>query len=126
MGGGGEKRAQKGSGGLGTGCDASNVPLEEVIYCDFPDLSKFISILLDHKASASPQKGRKDPLDVAIELEKFDVVKVLMDRCNKAGASVKTSSSKPHKVGILCGILPWIDSISTGILIHNLIPVTLN
>ena len=126
MGGGGEKRAQKGLGGLGTGCDASSVPLEEVIHCSFPDLSKFISILLDHKASASPQKGRKDPLDVAIKLQKFDVVNMLMDRCNKAGASVKTSSSKPHKVGILCGILLWIHSISTGILFCNLTPVTLN
>ena len=101
MGGGGEKHARKGSGGLGTGCDASSVPLEEVVDCDFPDLAKFISILLDHKANASPQKGRKDPLDVAIDLEKFDVVNMLMDRRVKIGASVKTSSSKPHKVGIL-------------------------
>ena len=100
MGGGGEGRFEKGSGGLGTGCDASSVPLEEVIRCDFPDLTKFISILLDHKASANPQKGGKDPLDVAIEVGKFEVVNILMDRNSKTGAGVITSTtSKPHKVG---------------------------
>ena len=98
MGGGGGRRFQKGSGGLGTGCDASIVPLEDVIRCDFPDLTKFISILMEHKASVDPQKGSKGPLDVAIELEKFEVVNILMDRSNNKGTSVKTSSSLPHKV----------------------------
>ena len=99
MGGGGDRRFEKGSGGLGTGCDASIVPLEEVIRCDFPDLMNFISILLDHKASANPRKGGKDPLDVAIEVGKFEVVNILMDRNNKTGAGVNPSTtSQPHKV----------------------------
>ena len=99
MGGGGEKRFQKGSGGLGTGCDASSVPLEEVIHCDFKDLTDFISVLLDHKASSDPPKGRENPVDVAIQLHKFDVVNVLMNRCKKAGPFRETTStSKPVKV----------------------------
>ena len=99
MGGGGEKRFQKGSGGLGTGCDASSVPLEEVIHCDFKDLTDFISVLLDHKASGDPPKGRENPVDVAIQLGKFDVVHVLMDRCKKKEPSEETNStSKAHKV----------------------------
>ncbi|KAM7440313.1 Stress-induced-phosphoprotein 1 [Porites harrisoni] len=98
MGGGGEKRFQKGSGGLGTGCDASSVPLEEVIHCDFKDLTDFISVLLDHKASCDPPKGRENPVDVAIQLHKFDVVNVLMNRCKKAGPFRETTStSKPVK-----------------------------
>ena len=92
LGGGGKKRHKKGLGGLAAGCDASGVPLDEVIRCDFPDLKAFISILLEHKAS---QKGSKDDLvGVAIELEKFDVVSLLMDGRNKPGADDKTSESK--------------------------------
>ena len=99
MGGGGEKRFQKGSGGLGTGCDASSVPLEEVIHCDFKDLTDFISVLLDHKANGDPPKGRENPVDVAIQLGKFDVVHVLMDRCKKKEPSEETNStSKARKV----------------------------
>ena len=99
MGGGGKKQHKKGSGGLAAGCDASGVPLDEVIRCDFPDLSKFISILLEHKAVANPKKGNgKDLVDVAIELEKFHVVSLLMDGSNKPGADVKTSASKPLQV----------------------------
>ncbi|XP_015773456.1 PREDICTED: uncharacterized protein LOC107351677 [Acropora digitifera] len=60
MGGGGEKCFKKGSGGLGTGCDARNIPLEEIIHCDFPHLETFMKILLDHNAVA-----RKDLLGVA-------------------------------------------------------------
>ena len=99
MGGGGEKRFRKGSGGLGTGCDASSVPLEEIIHCDFKDLTEFISALLDHKASGDPPKGRENPVDVAIQLDKFDVVNVLMDRCKKTEPCQETTStSKAHKV----------------------------
>ena len=99
MGGGGEKRFQKGSGGLGTGCDASSVPLEEIIHCDFEDLTDFISVLLDHKASGNPPKGRENPVDIAIQLGKFDVVNILMDRGKKAVSSWETTStSKPVKV----------------------------
>ena len=97
-GGGGARRLQKGSGGLGTGCDASGVPLDEIIRCDFPDLRAFIRILLDHKAIVNPQKGSKDPLDVAIELGKFEVVNVLMERSNNSGSGLKTSTTKPAKV----------------------------
>ncbi|KAJ7371751.1 hypothetical protein OS493_023089 [Desmophyllum pertusum] len=97
LGGGGQKQFKKGSGGLATGCDASSVPLEEVIRCAFPDLKTFISILLEHKANANPPKGSKDPVDVAIELEKFDLVSLLMDRSNTSGADVKTGTSKPIK-----------------------------
>ena len=95
LGGGGKKQHKKGSGGLAAGCDASGVPLDEVMRCDFPDLRTFISILLEHKANAYPQKGNgKDLVDVAIELEKFDVVSLLMDGNNKPGADDKTSASK--------------------------------
>ena len=91
LGGGGEKRYKKGSGGLATGCDASSVPLEEVIRYDLPVLGKFINILLDHKANANPPKGRKSPLDVAIELDKIDVASILIDRNATSGVSAKTS-----------------------------------
>lgn len=111
MGGGGEKRFQKGSGGLGIGCDASSAPLEEVIPCDFPELAKFISVLLDHKAIASAQKGRKSPLDVANNLEKFDVVNLLLEKCNKAlPTEVKfATSAEPHKVG-MCNFVLLFES----------------
>lgn len=74
MGGGGEKCFKKGSGGLGTGCDARNIPLEEIIHCDFPHLETFMKILLDHNAVA-----RKDLLGVATQLKKFEVANMLMD-----------------------------------------------
>ena len=102
MGGGGERRFEKGSGGLGTGCDASTVPLDEIIRCDFPDLRTFISILLDHKAIVNPPKGSKDPVDVAIKLGKFEVVNVLMDRSNNSGSGSKTSTTKTAKVSRSC------------------------
>ena len=90
MGGGGEQRFQKGSGGLGTGCDASSVPLEEIIHCDFKDLTDFISVLLDHKARGDPPKGRENPIDVAIQL---------MERCKETEPSQETNStSKALKV----------------------------
>ena len=99
LGGGGEQQHKKGSGGLATGCDASGVPLDEVIRCDFPDLKTFISTLLEHKADVSPPKGSgKDPVDVAIELEKFDLISLLMDRNNDPGADVKASASKCFQV----------------------------
>ena len=90
LGGGGEKRYKKGSGGLATGCDASSVPLEEVIRNDLPELGKFINSLLDHKANADPPEGRKSPLDVAIELEKIDVSSLLIDRNVRSGAGGNT------------------------------------
>ena len=74
MGGGGEQRFDKGSGGLGTGCDARNIPLERIIHCDFPHLETFMKILLDHNAVA-----REDLLSVATQLKKFEVAKMLMD-----------------------------------------------
>ena len=98
MGGGGEKQHQKGCGGLATGCDASGVPLDEVIRTNFPDLGKFITILLDHKANANPPKGGKSLLDVAIELGKINVASMLMERSNKSGVGVNASKSKPAMV----------------------------
>lgn len=62
------------------GCDASSVPLEEVIRHDLPVLGKFIKILLDHEANSKPPKGKKSPLDVAKELGKIDVASMLIDR----------------------------------------------
>ena len=73
------------------GCDASSVPLEEVIRNDLPALGKFINILLDHKANANPPKGRKSPLDVAIELDKIDVASILIDRNDTSGTGANTS-----------------------------------
>lgn len=98
LGGGGEKQHKKGSGGLATGCDASGVPLEEVIRSDFPDLAKFITVLLDHKANANPPKGRKSLLDIAIELGKINVASMLMDKSNKSETSANASKNKPAKV----------------------------
>ena len=80
------------------GCDASRVPLEEVICCDFPDLTSFISILLDHKASADPRKGSNGPIDVACQLGKFEVVNILLEKSSKTGAGVETSTIKTHEV----------------------------
>ena len=90
MGGGGERRFQKGSGGLGSGCDASSVPLDEIIRCDFPDLRTFINTLLDHKAIVNPQRSFKvegqealrtgenrkaiDLLELSLEHEKLSTV----------------------------------------------------
>ena len=91
LGGGGEKKYKNGSGGLATGCDASSVPLEEVIRNDLPILGKFINILLDHKADANPPRGRKSPLDVAIELGKIDVASILIDKNVKSGVSANSS-----------------------------------
>lgn len=84
------------------GCDASNVPLEDIIRCDFSNLRTFINILLEHKANANPQKGsREDLVDVAIQLEKFDVASLLMDKRNKTGADVKTSANNIPQVKLI-------------------------
>lgn len=102
LGGGGEKQYSNGSGGLAMGCDASNVPLEDIIRCDFSNLRTFINILLEHKANANPQKGsREDLVDVAIQLEKFDVASLLMDKRNKTGADVKTSANNIPQVKLI-------------------------
>ena len=50
LGGGGKRNFKMGEGGLSMGCDASAVPLKEVIESNFPDREKFISVLRDHKA----------------------------------------------------------------------------
>lgn len=92
LGGGGENKYKKGSGGLATGCDASSVPLEEVIRNDLPNLGKFINILLDHKANSNSPKGKKSPLDVAMELDKVDVASMLKD------GNVSSRSSELPKV----------------------------
>ena len=80
------------------GCDASSVPLEEVIRVDLPVLGKFIKILLDHEANSKPPKGKKSPLDVAKELGKIDVASMLIDRNVSSRTSelpkVKESLSK--------------------------------
>ena len=80
------------------GCDASSVPLEEVIRDDLPVLGKFIKILLDHEANSKPPKGKKSPLDVAMELDKIDVASMLIDRNVSSRTSelpkVKESLSK--------------------------------
>ncbi|XP_044176625.1 uncharacterized protein LOC114955374 [Acropora millepora] len=101
MGGGGEKRFKKGSGGLGTGCDARNIPLDRIIHCDFPDLETFMKILLDHNAVA-----REDLLGVAVRLNKFGVANMLMDeiptaadvqsarRCFKSGQAARQKGDK--------------------------------
>ena len=95
LGGGGEKRYKNGSGGLATGCDASSVPLEEVICSDLPALGKFINILLDHKANANPPRDRKSLLDVAIELGKMDVASMLIDNGNVTSGAGATTSELP-------------------------------
>lgn len=97
LGGGGEKRYKKVSGGLATGCDASSVPLGEVICNDLPVLGKFINVLLDHKADANPPKGKKSPVDIAIELGKIDVASTLIDRNTKSGASNTSDLPKVKK-----------------------------
>lgn len=89
LGGGGPKQFEKGLGGLADGCDASKVPLTEVISCDFPDLAKFVSILLDHKARESLQKRGKTACELAIDLNKFDVASVLMDKNTTSGPGVQ-------------------------------------
>ncbi|XP_068702489.1 TPR and ankyrin repeat-containing protein 1-like [Montipora foliosa] len=92
MGGGGEKRYEKGCGGLGTGCDARTVPLEEVVNCDFPRLEHFISILLDHNAVASQRA-----FDAAIEIEKSEVLDVLMKRKVKSTEASKSARQRSFK-----------------------------
>ena len=89
LGGGGPKKFEKGLGGLADGCDASKVPLTEVISCDFSDLGKFVSVLLDHKARDSPQKRGKTAYKLAIDLNKFDVASVLMDKNTTSGPGVQ-------------------------------------
>ena len=91
MGGGGEKRFKKGSGGLGTGCDAKNIPLERIIHCDFPHLETFMKVLLDHNAVA-----REDLLDVSTQLKKFEVANMLMDEIPTA-ADVQSAARVRNK-----------------------------
>ena len=98
MGGGGEKCFKKGSGGLGTGCCARNVPIERIIRCDFPNLDMFMRILLDHNAVAS-----EDLVDVAIQLGKCEVVNMLLEEFPAAAASKSSRVRKPHGVH-LCKI----------------------
>ena len=98
MGGGGGKRFKKGSGGLGTGCDARNVPLERIIRCDFPNLDIFMRILLDHSAAAS-----EDLVDVAIQLGKCEVVNMLLEEFKTAAAS-KPAKVRKHYGVHLCNI----------------------
>ena len=98
MGGGGEKCFETGSGGLGTGCDAMNVPLERIIRCDFPNLDMFMRILLYHNAVAS-----EDLVDVAIQLGKCEVMNMLLEEFPAAAARKSAKVRKPHGVH-LCKI----------------------
>lgn len=67
-------------GGFVDGCDVSKVLLIEVISCDFLNFVKFVSILLDYKVCDSFKKRGKIVCEFVIDLNKFDVVSVLMDR----------------------------------------------
>ena len=91
MGGGGERCFKKGSGGLGTGCDARNIPLEKIIHCDFPNLETFMKILLDHNAVA-----REDLLNVATQIKKFEVADMLMKEFPTAATSKSAKVRKPY------------------------------
>lgn len=73
------------------GCDVSSVLLEEVICYDLLVLGKFINIFLDYRVNVNFFKGRKSFLDVVIELDKIDVVSILIDRNVMFGGSVKIS-----------------------------------
>ena len=94
LGGGGAKKFKKDVGGLATGCDASSVRLNQVIIEDnVPDLYKFVSTLLKHKAPIVHDDGKDESaLDVALQRKKYDVAEMLIERGQ--GFTEKTNYSK--------------------------------
>ena len=80
MGGGSDKKYKRGEGGLATGCDASLVPLDEVIRWNFGKAEKitFVKMLLRHGASVNGLPGcRKSPLEVARETKQSEISRIL-------------------------------------------------
>lgn len=80
MGGGSERKYKRGEGGLATGCNASLVPLDDVIRTDFERTEKvhLVKTLIKHGAYVNGVSGcKKSPLEVAHETKQFEVMRLL-------------------------------------------------
>lgn len=78
-GGGGPYDACIGEGGLASGCDASQVPLDLVIAAKVADKLNLLSVLLEFGACVDGLPlCKKPPLLVALEMEEFDIASELI------------------------------------------------
>ena len=89
LGGGGQRQFIKGEGGVATGCDASEIPLELVMLSGTEIRSQLVPILLDSGASPNGLgKGRRSPLALAVDKEEYVVAAALLQ--HKADVSCLT------------------------------------
>lgn len=93
LGGGGPFGACPGEGGLASGCDASQVPLDLLITSQVAEKTFLVSTLLEFGAHVNGLPlCEKPPLLVALEKEEFGVASELIE----AGADVACASNQPH------------------------------
>lgn len=79
LGGGGPQRYSPGEGGLATGINAAEVPIELVFEAGEKFRVPLIVALLENGASANGlKKRRKNPLELAIEAEDYRLVVTLL------------------------------------------------
>lgn len=81
IGGGGPQKYDYGKGGLAVGCDASDVPLELVVYWGIDNsvdyLPEFLDELLKHGAPISGSPGcNESPLEIADNRQEKGVLQV--------------------------------------------------
>ena len=93
LGGGGPFDAFPGDGGLASGCDASQVPLDLLIASNVAEKSGLVSVLMEFGARVDGLPScEKPPLLVALETEEFSIATELIDE----DADVACALNQPH------------------------------
>ena len=104
LGGYAQRSFAKGRGGLATGCNASQIPVDLVMQAPVLERSKLVELLLDHGASANGLPGcKKQPLSLAMENDDYALAMNLIKY--KADTSCLFSStgvSSSHREVWLC------------------------
>ena len=93
VGGGGPYDALVGEGGLASGCDSSQVPLDLVIASSVAYKSNLLTVLLEFGACVDGLPlCQKPPLLTALEMEEFDIAAKLISE----GAQLACVSNQPQ------------------------------
>lgn len=93
VGGGGPYDAPVGEGGLASGCDSSQVPLDLVIASSVAYKSNLLTVLLEFGACVDGLPlCQKPPLLTALEMEEFDIASKLISE----GAHLARVSNQPQ------------------------------
>ncbi|XP_022800232.1 TPR and ankyrin repeat-containing protein 1-like isoform X2 [Stylophora pistillata] len=93
VGGGGPYDAPVGKGGLASGCDSSQVPLDLVIASSVAYKSNLLTVLLEFGACVDGLPlCKKPPLLIALEIEEFDIASKLISE----GAHLACVSNQPQ------------------------------